>query len=97
MLFLRYQINRKIQGSHVTDLDGSHTFTFCVYGEESGHFGNFEMYLVRKGYNFSYILFGPTTWIESSVGKIWTRALVVPAPNKPTNGHRHTLPSGNLA
>ena len=41
----RHQINRKISGSHVTDLDGSHTFTFCAYGEESGYYGNFEMYL----------------------------------------------------
>ena len=41
----RFQINRKISGSHVTDLDGSHTFTFCAYGEESGHSGKFEMYL----------------------------------------------------
>ena len=41
----RHQINRKISGSHVTDLDGSHTFSFCAYGEESGYYGNFEMYL----------------------------------------------------
>jgi hypothetical protein len=40
-----YQINRKVRGSHVTDLDGIHTFAFCVYGEEAGFKGNFEMYL----------------------------------------------------
>ena len=41
----RHQINRKISGSHITDLDGSHTFAFCAYGEESGNTGPFEMYL----------------------------------------------------
>lgn len=38
-------IHELIAGSHITDLDNQHVFSFNCYGEATGHFGDFEMYL----------------------------------------------------